>query len=145
MNHNTRHHKVLKIAQLTRVVSLAKAAKETGSRGGVDDAAILLLSEVGPSGLGALVGALDVDLDDKVPVRILDVLEADIAEDTGVVDEHIDAAESLDGGLNNALAVLDGVIVGNGLAASSLDLVDYNIGGLKKRVHSESAFRNLHC
>jgi len=72
-----------------------------------------------------------VDLDDEVPVLILDVLEADIAEDTGVVDQHVDAAESLDGGLDDALAVLDGIVVGNGLAAGSLDLVDNNIGSLQ--------------
>jgi hypothetical protein len=72
-----------------------------------------------------------VDLDDEVPILILDVLEADVAEDTGVVDQHIDAAESLDGGLDDALAVLDGIVVGNGLAAGSLDLVDNNIGSLQ--------------
>jgi len=41
---------------------LAKVAVDAGSRGGVDDATIVLLLHVVPGGLGALVGAADVDL-----------------------------------------------------------------------------------
>ena len=113
-----------------RVVGLAKVTEETGGGGGVDDATELLLAEVGPGGAGSLVGALDVDLEDEVPVLILHVLEGDVAEDTGVVDEDIDAAELLDGGLDDLVAVLDAVVVGDGLAASGLDLVDNHIGSL---------------
>lgn len=113
-----------------RVVGLAKVTEQTGSGGGVDDATELLLAEVGPGGAGGLVGALDVDLEDEVPVLILHVLEGDVAEDTGVVDEDVDAAELLDGGLDDLVAILDAVVVGDGLAASGLDLVDNHIGSL---------------
>jgi len=92
-----------------------------------------------PGGARALVGALDVDLEDQVPVRILHVLEADVPEDAGVVDEHIDASEALDGRVDDLLAVLDRVVVGHGLSAGGLDLVDDDIGGLGEDVSSRRA------
>jgi hypothetical protein len=73
-----------------------------------------------------------VNLHDQVPVLIFHVLEADIPEDTGVVDEHIDAAEGVDGGLDDLVTILDGVVVGNGVSAGLFDLVDDNIGGLSE-------------
>jgi hypothetical protein len=114
----------------SRVVGLAEGAEETSSRGSVDDTAVLLLAKVWPCGPCALVCALDVDIDDEVPVLVGQVLEGDITQDTGVVDEDINAAEGLDGGLDDLLALGDRVVVGNGLAASGLDLVDNNIGCL---------------
>lgn len=83
-----------------------------------------------PGGAGALVGTLDVDLHDQVPILILNVLKADISQDTGIVDEDIDSAESADGSLDDALAILDRVVVGDGLSARGLDLVDDDIGSL---------------
>jgi hypothetical protein len=74
-----------------------------------------------------------VDLDDEVPVGILHVLEARVAEDACVVDEDVDAAKGLDGRVDDALAELDAVVVGDGLAARGFDLVDDNIGRLGKR------------
>jgi hypothetical protein len=71
-----------------------------------------------------------VHLEDQVPVLVLHVLEADVAQDASVVDEHIDASESLDGRLDDLVTVLDAVVVGNRLAAGGLDLVDDDIGGL---------------
>lgn len=71
-----------------------------------------------------------MDLKDEVPVLILDVLEADIAQDAGVVDEDVDTAKSLDGSVDDLVAVLDGVVVGDGLATVLLDLVDNNVGSL---------------
>lgn len=71
-----------------------------------------------------------MDLENQVPILILDVFEADIAQDTGVVDEDIDATEGLDGSVDDLLTVLDRVVVGDGLAAVLLDLVDDHIGCL---------------
>jgi hypothetical protein len=48
-----------------------------------------------------------VDLVDQVPVGLLHVLEADITQDTGVVDENIDTPKSIDRGLNDVLSILD--------------------------------------
>lgn len=115
----------------SRVVGLAEAAVETSSRGSVDDATVLLLAEVRPGGAGNLVGAGDVDLHDQVPVLVGQVLEADVTEDTGVVDDNVDTAESLDGGVDDLLTELDGVVVGDGLAAGSLDFVDDDISSLR--------------
>ena len=48
-----------------------------------------------------------MDLHDQVPVRVLYVLEADVAENAGIVDEHVDASEGGNGGLDDLLAVLE--------------------------------------
>ena len=118
-------------AQLgSRVVGLAEVAEQAGGGGGVDDATELLLAEVRPGGAGALVAALDVDLEDEVPVGVLDVLEAHVAQDAGVVDQDVNATEGLDGGVDDLVAILDAVVVGNGLAARGFDLIDDDIGGL---------------
>ncbi len=71
-----------------------------------------------------------MDLEDEIPVGILHVLEADIPEDAGIIDQHIDATEVLDGRVDNLVAEFDRVVVGYGLAASSTDLVDDDISGL---------------
>lgn len=79
-----------------------------------------------------------MDLVDQVPILVLDVLEADVSQDTSVVEENINAAECLDGRLNDSLAVLNGVVVGDGLAARGLDLVDYYISGLARSATSRT-------
>ena len=71
----------------------------------------------------ALVCPVDVDSVDEIPVRLLHILEADIAEDAGIVDEHINTTEGVDGRLDNGLPILDRVIVGDRLAACGADIV----------------------
>lgn len=71
-----------------------------------------------------------MDLHDQVPVRIFDVLEADIPQDTGVVDEHVDSAKSLDRGVNDLVALLDRVVVCDSITTRSLDFLYDNIGSL---------------
>jgi hypothetical protein len=71
-----------------------------------------------------------MDFHNQVPIFILHVLEANVSEDARIVDENIYAPERLDGSLDNCVAVLDTVVVGNGLAASLLDLVDDHVGSL---------------
>lgn len=82
-----------------------------------------------------------MNLEDQVPVLVLDVLEADITQDTGVVDQDIDATECLDGSLDDFVTILDGVVIGNGLSTVLLDLIDYYIGGLDSE--NELALANL--
>jgi len=55
---------------------------------------------------------------------LLHVFEADVAQDAGIVDQHIDAPETVNGRLDDGIAVFDRVVVGNGLAAGRADLVD---------------------
>lgn len=71
-----------------------------------------------------------MNLHNQVPVFILNVLKADVPQNTGVVDEDVDATEVLDSRLDNFVAILDRVVVRNSLAAGSLDLVDNNVGSL---------------
>ena len=54
-----------------------------------------------------------------------------VAEDASVIDEDVDLAERVDGGLDHvggAHPVGDAVIVGDGLAAGLFDLVDDGVG-----------------
>jgi hypothetical protein len=72
----------------------------------------------------ALVCSIDVDSVDQIPVRLLHVLEADIAQNAGIVDEDIDATESVDGCLDDGFSVLDRVVVGDRFAACGADVFD---------------------
>jgi hypothetical protein len=62
---------------------------------------------------------------DQIPICLLHVLEANIAEDTRIIDEYVDAAKGVNGGFNDGFAILDRVVVGNCFAAGGFDLV-YN-------------------
>ena len=115
---------------LTGVVALSKAAEKTSCTSRTNHSSVLLLPEVWPCSSCTLVCSLDVYLHHQVPVLIFHVLEADIAQDAGIVDEDIDPAKVLDGSLNDLVAVLDRVVVGDGLAASRCDLLDNLVGGL---------------
>ena len=74
-----------------------------------------------------------MDCCDEVPILIFHILEADISQDAGIVDEDINTAEVLNGSFNDLLAIRDAVIVGYGFAACGLDLIDDNIGSLLHR------------
>ena len=108
----------------TGVVCLSERSEKTGSRRSADQPSVLLFPEVGPCGMCALVCTQNVDFVNEFPVCLLHVLEADITENTGVVDENIDAAKGIDGRLDDGLSVLDRIVVGDGLAASGADLID---------------------
>jgi hypothetical protein len=108
----------------TGVVCLSERSEKTGSRRSADQPSVLLFPEVGPCGMCALVCSVDMDAVDQIPVRLFHVLEADISQDTGVVDEDINTSECVDGRLDDGLSVLDRIVVGDGLAASGADLID---------------------
>ena len=108
----------------TGVVCLSERSEKTGSRRSADQPSVLLFPEVGPCGMCALVCSVDMDAVDQIPVRLFHVLETDISQDTGVVDEDINTSECVDGRLDDGLTVLDRVVVGDGLAASGADLID---------------------
>lgn len=80
-----------------------------------------------------LVSTLDVDLHDEVPVLVGYIFEADIPEDTSVVEDDVNASESLDGSLDDFLAILDTVVVGRSLAARLFDFFDNYVGSLRTR------------
>lgn len=101
------------LVRLTRVVRLAERAEKTSGRGGADEPAILLFPEVRPCSSCALVCSKNVNLIDEVPISLLHVLEADVAQDTSVVDEDIDTPKGINGSLNDPVSILNRVIVGN--------------------------------
>ena len=84
----------------------------------------------GVTRLSYFVSTSDVNLHDQIPVLIFHVFKADVTEDASVVDEDVYPAESLDGSLDDGLAILHAVVIGNGLAASLLDLLNDEIGVL---------------
>ena len=69
-------------------------------------------------------------LHDQVPIFVLHILEANVSQYAGIVDENIDPPEVVYGCLDDSLAILDAVVVGDGLAAGFSDLVDDDICGL---------------
>src|SRR5690606_29972380 len=120
------------------VVGLADVAVDARRRRGVDDAAVdllaglRLLAPVGSSPPGGGEGALEVDLDDEVPLLLGHVGEHAVAEDAGVVDEDVETAEGLDRLVDHALGgfpVADVGAVDDGLAPHAPDLLDDLTGG----------------
>lgn len=83
-----------------------------------------------PGGARDLVSALDVDLHDEIPILVRQIFEADIAENSGIVDDDVDTAKVLNSRLDNLVAILDTVVVGCGLATGLFDFVDNDIGSL---------------
>lgn len=72
-----------------------------------------------------------MDVHDQVPVLILHVLEADISQDTGIVQQDIDSAKVLDGSLDDLVAIGDTVVVCDGFTARGLDFLNDNICSLR--------------
>lgn len=68
-----------------------------------------------------------MDLDHQIPVLIRHILKANIAQNAGIVQEDIYSAKILDGSVDDTIAVLDAVIVGDSLASSSSDFVDDHV------------------
>jgi hypothetical protein len=71
-----------------------------------------------------------MNLVDQIPVLPLHVLEANIAQNARIVDEHIDAPKVVDSSLDDGFSVLDRIVVGDGLAACSADRLDDFVCGL---------------
>ena len=96
------------------VVGLAGVAVDARHRRGVDDAAVHLLAgldllpPVGGGPAGRAEGALEVDLDDGVPLLLGHVGQHPVPQDAGVVDHDVEVAEALDGGVDEALRALPG-------------------------------------
>lgn len=126
----SRHSSLRKPHVHTRVVCLSERSEQTGSGRGADHPSVLLFPEVWPRGMRALVCSKDVDPVDQIPVCLLHVLEADIAQDTRIVDEDVNATECVDSSLDDGLSVLDRIVVGDRLSASGADGVNDLVCGL---------------
>ena len=65
-----------------------------------------------------------MNLIDQLPVRLLHVLEADISQDTSIVDQNIDPPEGIDRSLDDVLSIFNRVVIGDSVTACGLDLFD---------------------
>jgi hypothetical protein len=110
------------------IVGLSKVAVDTTCAGGVDDSAVLLLEHVRVCGLGDLVGASGVDSHDDVPLLISHVGEGLVTEDSGVVDENVNAAVVVDCGFDDSFSIEDVGFVADCGTAHLLDFVDDVVG-----------------
>lgn len=120
------------------IVGLSKVSVDTAGAGRVDNATILLLEHVGPGSLGHLVGAAQVDIEDRVPQVVVHVGESLVTQDTSVVDQDINTTKGIDGGLDDILAILARCLVSNSLAAHLLDLLDNGLG-VDEIVHNDGS------
>ncbi len=83
-------------------------------------------AEVLGSRAGDVERAFQVHGDDHVPVLLAHLVEDDVAQDAGDVDDTVDAAERVDGLLDHALSRLvvgDAVAIDHGLATGGGDFV----------------------
>ncbi len=116
-------------AELRRhVVGLAEIADQRRGRGHVHEGAGILLAEMRGAGAAHVEGAVEMDVEHVLPVRVAHPVEDRVAQDAGIVDQDVDAAEGVERGLDDRLGVLrlgDRERRGDRLAAGLLDLVDH--------------------
>ena len=75
--------------------------------------------------------ALEVDLDHRIPLGLGHVDQHPVAQDAGVVDQHVEASERGDRLIDQALGafeVRDVVAVGHRITTGRLDLLDHLVG-----------------
>lgn len=93
---------------------------------------------MGPGGLGDLVCAAKVNVHDREPQLVGHIGECLVAQDTGVVDDDVDAAEGVNDSLDDLVTLLGRSLDADSLAAGLLDLVD-NIIGVDQVVDSNGS------
>ena len=121
------------------VVGLAEVPEDAGCGRGRDDAAVALLAHDLPRRSGHVECAAQVDVEDRVDQVGAHVVERLVAQDAGIVDDDVDRAERVDGGLDDRLATLwgsDRVGVGDCFASGGLDLVHHELGGALVRART---------
>ena len=121
------------------VVRLTEVAEDAGGTRGRHDPAVPLLSHRHPCRASHVERALQVHVDHRVEQRRVHVVEGLVAEDAGVVDHDVDAAERVERSLDDpgsALGRGDRVRVGDRDAAERLDLLG---GGVRRAFGSAGA------
>ena len=81
-----------------------------------------------------LIRSFDMNFDNKIPVVVGHILEADISQDARIVQEYVDPAELIDCRVDDPISVLNAVIIGNSLAASGTNLIYDKVGSLQDTV-----------
>jgi hypothetical protein len=98
----------------------------------VHESAAVLLAEMHRAGSAHVEGAVEVHPQHVRPVRPAHAMEDTVAQNAGVVDQHIDPAKGGECGLDDLLGVLrlgDGERGSDRLTAAALDLVHHLVGG----------------
>ena len=104
-------------------------AAHAADGGDVDDGAAVGLFHVGQDFLHHIVHAVLIHLNDVIPPVVLDAGDgAVLVGDAGVVDQHVDLAEGVDGLLDDLLAVL----------------IDAHVGGDGDDLHALGGALGLH-
>lgn len=68
---------------------------------------------------------------DQIPIGICHILEADISQDSGIVQQYINSAEGVDCSFYDFLAILDAVVICYSFAASGTYFIDNYVGSLR--------------
>jgi hypothetical protein len=98
----------------------------------VDVVAAFLLLEVRGGGAADVESAVQVHLEHRVPFVHAHLVEEAVAQDTCVVDHHVDAAKAVDGRLDDAgcaCGVRHAVGIGRCLTAHGFDFVHHFLCG----------------
>ena len=54
-----------------------------------------------------------MDFHDQIPIVLSHLGKGFVSEDSSVVDQHVNTAESVDGGLDDVVTILNAVVVSN--------------------------------
>ena len=110
------------------VICLSKVAIDTACARGVDNSAILLLEHVRICRLCDLVRSTHVDCHNDVPLVIGHVGECLVSEDASIVDQDINSAVVVDGGLDYRISIFNRCFVADCSTSELLDFLHYGIG-----------------
>lgn len=67
---------------------------------------------------------------DQIPISVLDVLERDIPQNSGIIDQDVDGSKRLYGSFDDLLSKLYGIVAGDRFAARFFDLFNDDICSL---------------
>ena len=113
-------------------------ALQPGGGAGVDDAGIHRVAglELVAPVRGGMTQRREVPLEvhtnHRVPLLLAHVGEHPVAQKSGVVDQNIQTAKGIDGGVDQVLGTVpvgDIITIGDGFATGSLDLLDHFLSG----------------
>lgn len=105
------------------IIGLAEIAVDTARAGGVDDAAVSLAHKMWPHGFGHAIGAFEVDVHNGTPKGVVHVGERLVANESGIIDQYVDAPEDVERLLYDVLALFDRCSDSTGFTALAADLV----------------------
>lgn len=61
---------------------------------------------------------MQVNINDSLPILILHVPDRNVSQNTSIVDQNVNPPKSLDGSLDDLVAILNGIVIGNRFRSS---------------------------